>query len=1152
VNPDRFKRMKAILLRVVDLPETERKAVLYQTCADDPELRVAVEELLTHDSQGAGSGGRASSDDTVTSLSPGRFPPGMVLGDRYRIESLLGHGGMGEVYCARDLDLGVPVALKTIRPEIASDPFALRLFKQEVLLARSVTHPNVCRIYDQGRHRDATQDVTFLTMEFLPGETLAARIGSRGRMSRTEALPIAKQMAEALDAAHRAGIVHRDFKSANVMLVPSDAGERTVITDFGLAVESATRHSRDASAAVTQLAEMAVSDAPVLLGTPAYMSPEQVRGERVGPAADLYALGIVLFEMATGSVPFSGNTPLDTARQRLSSPPPPPSTLAEVDPEWEAAILRLLSLEPEARFASAAEAVAALEGREISPQEGPGPTTPRRPRFFLPAERDVFVGRTRELQDLADRLEGGPSQVTVLGAGGSGKTRLARRYGWTSLDRWPGGIWFCDLSEASTADGIAHAVATGLDVPLGRGDPIVQLGHAIAGRGRALIILDNFEQVREHAEATVGRWITRARDSSFLITSRERLRFEGETVLELDPLDAETEGVELFAERARAEVAGFTLDSNRTVVRDIVHLVDGLPLAIELAAARLRTLSLEQLRARLVDRLSLLAGPKRGRQATLRATLDWSWELLTPWEQTAVAQASVFEGGFTLEAAEAVLDVTSWPGAPAVLDVVQALVDKSWVRARSVLDAPRFEMYATVREYASEKLKADRGEVGLPAGTTSREAAERRHGVYYASMGTEEAVEALDRHGGVAKIAALRMEIDNLVAACRRAVERADPDTAVGAFVASWRVLSMNRPVAEGVNLGQTVMGIPRIRPAQRARTALHLGQALRIVGRVDEARRCFEEALAVHRVTGDRRSEGLVLGNLGNLLTVEGQVEEASRCFEAALAIHREMGHRRFEGNALGNLGNLHIMVGHVEEARQDYENALAILREVGDRRTEGVFLGNLGRLHGEQGRKEEARLHFEEALAIFREVGDRRNEGIFVGNLGVLNQDRVEEARRYFQEALAIHRDTGNRQAQGIFLGNLGVLLLNEGRTEEARTHFEEALAISREVGDRRNEGLFLGKLGNLHSGQGRMEEARRCFDDGLAVLRAIGDRLNLGETLCFFGHHEYRQANLPAAHSALAEADAIAESLGVTPDSQLAHRVAQLRQILGGEER
>jgi predicted ATPase len=213
-------------------------------------------------------------------------------------------------------------------------------------------------------------------------------------------------------------------------------------------------------------------------------------------------------------------------------------------------------------------------------------------------------------------------------------------------------------------------VATALDVQLGKGDPVTQLGHAIAGRGSCLVVLDNFEQVVEHAGATVARWLDRAPEARFLVINRERLGLSDEEVLAVEPLD-EGAAVELFAARARAVLPGFVVDEvSHPLVVQVVTQLDRLPLCIELGAARLQVLSLEQVAARTGDRFRLL-GAGRGRHATLKGAIDGSWQLLLPWERAAFAQVSVFEGGFTLEAAEVVVELDEWPEAPWVIDVLQ-------------------------------------------------------------------------------------------------------------------------------------------------------------------------------------------------------------------------------------------------------------------------------------------------------------------------------------------------------------------------------------------------------------------------------------------------------------------------------------------------
>ena len=457
----------------------------------------------------------------------------------------------------------------------------------------------------------------------------------------------------------------------------------------------------------------------------------------------------------------------------------------------------------------------------------------REVRHNLPRERDAFVGRAADLAAVAARFDAGARVLTVLGPGGTGKTRLARRYGRGWLGDWPGGVYFCDLSDARTLESVFFVVALALDVPLGKGDPGVQLGHAIATRGRCLVILDNFEQIVEHAEATVGRWADRASEAGFLVTSRERLHLAGEDVLPLEPLPLDSEGVELFTLRARAQRPDFALTpTNRAAVQRIVALLDGLPLAIELAAARIRVLSPAQLVERLTDRFALLAGARGAadRQATLRGAIDWSWNLLLPWEQAALAQCSVFEGGFTLDAAEAVLDLSSWTDAPPIVDAVQTLVDKSllrtWVpidQTRHALEEPYFGMYLTIHEYAAEKLAT--------SGADGQRAAQERHGRYFARFGSDERLLTLYRHGGGARRRALMLELDNLVAACRRAVARGDGATAVATLRAAWEAVTTQGPFALAIDLGTQVDGLQQIDPTLRA-------AALTMVGRADRRRR--------------------------------------------------------------------------------------------------------------------------------------------------------------------------------------------------------------------------------------------------------------------------------------------------------------------------
>ena len=342
MDEERLRRISTLVDSTFDLSLKELRSFLDRECPDDPELRAEVER-------------RVLDRSTITGLPiPGvrRAAPalstGEVIAERYRITRLIGRGGMGEVYEAHDLLLQEDVALKTLRGDLAGDEALLQRFHKEISLARKVTHPNVCRIFEVGIHRGPEQPpMLFFAMELLQGATLADRIRT-GRLTRDEAFPIAVQLAEGLHAAHRAGIVHADFKSANVILVRSGGGVRAVITDFGVA-------RRDPASTVPDDTHLQVGTMRVA-GTLAYMSPEQMAGDRVTTASDLYSFGVVLFEMASGQRPFDDVDLIKSAMLRAGGPAVSVRTkVPDIDERWEAAIARCLQRDPDRRFRSAGE-----------------------------------------------------------------------------------------------------------------------------------------------------------------------------------------------------------------------------------------------------------------------------------------------------------------------------------------------------------------------------------------------------------------------------------------------------------------------------------------------------------------------------------------------------------------------------------------------------------------------------------------------------------------------------------------------------------------------------------------------------------------------------------------------------------------------------
>lgn len=361
MTPDRWHALKSLFGQALALAPDEQSRFVRQACGGDSDLANCLHSLVAHHETANSllEGPLISQGRVVEYLSAGlrTFQPDEVIGGRFRIERFIAEGGMGEVYAAVDLDLGERVAVKTLRPTLSSDQELLRLFKTEIQIARKVTHENVARVFDLFWHEivngGVRRSVAFVTMELLEGETLAQRILRLGPMREADALAIAVQVSEGLSKAHSAGIIHRDFKSGNILLVDEPAKRiRAVVTDFGLA----RMQSNNIQVAGT---------AARIEGTPAYIAPEQLTGGAITPAVDIYALGVVLFEMVTARLPFTGSTPQEVAERRLwEAPPSPRAFVSRLDRRWEAAVLACLQKDPALRPATPRAVIARIRSRK--------------------------------------------------------------------------------------------------------------------------------------------------------------------------------------------------------------------------------------------------------------------------------------------------------------------------------------------------------------------------------------------------------------------------------------------------------------------------------------------------------------------------------------------------------------------------------------------------------------------------------------------------------------------------------------------------------------------------------------------------------------------------------------------------------------------
>ena len=792
----------------------------------------------------------------------------------------------------------------------------------------------------------------------------------------------------------------------------------------------------------------------------------------------------------------------------------------------------------------------------VVPAEDGGWKPAREVANNLPPPRSAFFGRGVEMRAIGDLFEAGARLVTLGGPGGIGKTTLSQRYGTNYLGDWAGGAWLADLVEARSALDISRALGAALSVPLDQGDAVGTLGAALRSRGRALVLLDNFEQVVQHAAETVGRWLDLAPELCFLVTSRTRLGLSGERLLMIDPLpllsgeasiDMSIENLEenpaaaLFLDRARAVQPSLSVDPTQAAaIAQLVRLLDGLPLAIELAAARVRVLPPTRILERMGRRFDLLRGGPRGvsdRQGTLRGAIDWSWDLLEPHARAALAQLSVFEGGFDLEAAEAVLDLSAWPDAPWPMDVVEALVEQSLVRAgQDRLGQARFSMLQSIREYAAERLTDPAARTALAA----------RHTAWYARWGELDAIDTFSL--GQESRVRLEMDLENVVAAARRGLGEPSATAALGALTR----LQETGPFAMATALLEGAL-TPDIAPALRARLLVALGTVRTRAGQPESAEGPLDEALGLAQTLGLARVEADARSALGQSALLRGALDEARSRYTEALALYKRAGDRRGEAGALAELAHvIGIRGGQLDEARALIHQALAHHAARGDQAGEALCRSYLGALCAIRGDFDQGLEAYTRARDLARAVGDRRTEGLSEGMIAAVLgiTERAAEASPHFEAALRVQSLIGDRVHEAMHAANYGDILIRLGEEGRARTWLSHAIQLAREIGAPATEGSALSALGRLMTQAGDLNAALVQLQAGEARLREAGDLPELAKLLCNLGQVEL---GLDRRASALAHAEQATEiqtRLGMGRGSELGEMIFGLRLALSGE--
>jgi predicted ATPase len=976
----------------------------------------------------------------------------LALGEKlgpFEILGPLGAGGMGEVYRAWDTRLERTVAIKVLPERVSQKPEQRNQLENEARAISKLSHPNICTLHDISHH----QGRDFLVLELVEGKTLR-EVLTAGSIPVRKIIPIAVQIADGLARAHELGIVHRDLKPENLMVSP----ETVKILDFGLA-----RLGLEAEEDLTGDHTAASKTQPgTILGTLGYMSPEQARGGATDFRSDQFSFGVVLYEMLTGRRPFRRASAAETLGATIHEHPESIGRLnPEVPPPLSWVVERCLAKEPDKRYFSTldlARDLLAIRDRVSDLQ----PSRSEARASNLPAPGSAFVGREKELAAAkALLLRDDVRLVTATGPGGIGKSRLALEVAREVSEAFPGGVYFVPLAAVKDSGLLAFAIMRALSLKeTANQSPLETLREYLQNSLTAptLLLIDNFEHMVEAAPA-LAELMALTPNLKFLVTSRAALRVYNEHEFPVPPLAlpdssslpsleklSQYSAIALFVQRAAAVKPDFALSKeNAPVVAEICARLDGLPLAIELAAARIKLLSPSAMRARLASSLQLLTGGARdlpARQQTLRQAIDWSYDLLSEAEQRLFRRLSVLVGGCNLEGVESVCDAKQDLGLD-VLDGMTSLVDKSLARQTEQADGePSFSMLETIREYARGKM-SESGEEPL---------IRRSHAAYCLVLAEDAAAEdAAESPSGLQE--RLEIESQNLRAALDWLIETGNAEWGLRLGVALFPFWERRERLTEAREWFGKLLKIPSgaALPALRMR-ALHCAGVLATEQHdYREAVHLLTESLQIGRGLKDARSIAVSLNALAVVHREQSDLPAARAFCEESILHWRQLQDSPAVARGLSNLAGIASAEQDPQRARSLYEESLAIFRELGDRTGAAWARNHQGDLARDEGDSAAASSLYRQSLADFRELGDRWGIAGSLADLGNLAREQREydAAAVLYRESLGLFRDLDHKRGIARLLESFACSAAAQSQPERALRLAGAATALRQSIG-------------------------------------------------------------------------------------------------------
>jgi len=980
---------------------------------------------------------------------------GMLLAERYEILKLLGQGGMGAVYKARDTELGRIVALKLIRADLASNPEILLRFKQELILAREVTHRNVIRIFDLGQ----TKGFKFITMEFVDGRDLRTLLREKGRLPPAETVRIIAQICRALESAHAAGVVHRDLKPQNIML---DAKDRVYVMDFGIA------HSLEAPG---------MTQTGALMGTPEYMSPEQARGMKVDARSDLFALGIIFYEMLTGNSPYKADTALATLLKRTQERPPPP---AEVDPAIPKGIsdvvMKCLEIDRDLRFSSAREILEDLGQESPTSVRTIAPTLPPTAAAPKPTEVSLFQRHRIWIVGAAAVV-----LLTALGIVFRGKifSGSTAKHG-TPLEQTSLAILpFRNASGDTSLDWLGPSLADMLSTDIG------QSAHL------RTVSPDRLHQVLSDLRITPGS------DIDPTLVGR---------ISEFSSADTVVWGqYAKIGDQIRIDATLRDLKHQRTInMKAEAPNENGLLSTIaQLAQSIQQNLSLssdvlQELRAKSFQPSS----------SSLSALREYNEGLVLARQGNHLEAAKRFEASIQADPQFAM--------AYSKLGQTYSNLrndDKAEQFSRKALDLseklPPQERYLIQANYAqvsNDNRKAIESYENLEKVSPDDMDVHFHLGGLYESTGAYDKARA-----ELAKVLASDPKhVDALLAAGRVEIRSNNPKGSLD---------YLNRGLSLAVQLDN---------PDGKATILNAIGAAYEQLNKPEEALRNYEESLAIKRGLGQKPGIALTLGNIARVQSSLGKPEEAYKTYQGAVKLQREIGDKKGLGITLINLGGLYAERSRYEEALKSYKESLQIQRDEGNENNQALCLNNIGDVYLAKGQSSDALTFYERALELRKKANIPSQIGETLHNLAEasLKAGDYGQSLDYHLKALELFRSSGDKSGAAIQSYSMGTIFEYQGRYGAALKSKEEALKTFRELQDRSFwMAEILSGYGHSLSQVGRYDDAQKNLAEAMTLAQELQNKTLIAQIINFQGDAFFYRGDIKSATDLFSKATSAA---------------------------